>query len=79
MLAVAPPTSVIDVFMHRKAVERNILSSHGEAGRYFVTFLDNHDQKERFNHPLSDPLQITLGLGLMFCLQGIPSVYYGTE
>ncbi len=80
----APPTSVIDVFMHRKQVERGILSSHGEAGRYFVTFLDNHDQTNRFYY--SDPGnphqfddQLTIGVGGLFALQGIPCLYYGTE
>jgi hypothetical protein len=67
------------VFENRKAEEKDLLSSHGEAGRFFVSFLDNHDQHERFNHPESDERQIALGLGVMFCLQGIPSVYYGTE
>src|SRR3954468_4561063 len=43
----AAPTEVIDVYRRRKEVQRNILSSHGEAGRFFVTFLDNHDMKER--------------------------------
>jgi glycosidase len=67
------------VFEARKQAEKGLISSHGEAGRYFVSFLDNHDQHERFNHPLSDPHQITLGLAIMFCLQGIPAIYYGTE
>ena len=61
------------------AVEQNLISSHGEAGRYFVSFLDNHDQNERFHHPLTPQNQVTLGLALLFCLQGIPCVYYGTE
>jgi glycosidase len=55
------------------------LSSHGEAGRFFVSFLDNHDQKQRFRHPFTPPNQITLGIALLFTLQGIPSLYYGTE
>ena len=44
------PRSVIDMYGRRKAVERDILSSHGDATRYFVTFLDNHDVKERLRH-----------------------------
>jgi glycosidase len=67
------------VFENRKNAEENILSSHGEAGRYFVTFLDNHDQNQRFNHPASFPLQILAGLAVLFSLQGIPCIYYGTE
>ncbi|MDR3619882.1 MAG: alpha-amylase family glycosyl hydrolase [Paludisphaera borealis] len=80
----APPTDVIDVFRVRKAVERNVLSSHGEAGRYFVTFIDNHDMRERFRaarSDASDPFdpQVVLAVALLFCLQGVPCLYYGTE
>ncbi len=80
----APPTEIIEVFQRRKAIERNILSSHGEAGRFFVTFLDNHDMKERFRSANSDgpdtyDPQVVLGITLLFCLQGIPCLYYGTE
>jgi glycosidase len=60
-------------------VERELLSSHGEAGRVFVTFLDNHDRGERFQYPGAPPEQVTLGLACLFCLPGIPAVYYGTE
>ena len=61
-----------------------MLSSHGEAGRFFVTFLDNHDMKERFRAAaadgpdLFDP-QVMLGIAVLFGLQGIPCLYYGTE
>jgi glycosidase len=67
------------VFVRRKEVERELLSSHGEAGRYFVSFLDNHDQSQRFAHPATPSRQLTLGLACLFCLQGIPALYYGTE
>lgn len=75
------------LFERRKDVEagninshgKPLISSHGEAGKYFVTFLDNHDQSRRFNHPFTSEPQITMGLALLFCLQGIPAVYYGTE
>lgn len=80
----SPPTSVIEVFQNRKRIERNTLSSHGEAGRYFVTFLDNHDMKERFRGATTDgpdtyDPQVILGIALLFGLQGIPCLYYGTE
>ncbi|TAN72604.1 MAG: alpha-amylase [Gallionella sp.] len=80
----APPTGVIDVFRRRKEIERDILSSHGEAGRFFVTFLDNHDMKERFRGASADgpdPFdpQVILGIAVLFGLQGIPCLYYGTE
>ncbi len=80
----APPSGVASVFEHRKRVQRGHISSHGEAGRHFVTFLDNHDMKQRFRH--SDPAdparfdaQATLGLACLYTLQGIPCLYYGTE
>lgn len=67
------------VFDERKKQERELLSSHGEAGRYFVSFLDNHDQHQRIQHPETPETQVTLALTLLFTLQGIPSLYYGTE
>jgi glycosidase len=67
------------VFQDRKQQEADLLSSHGEAGRFFVSFLDNHDQKERIKHPATPDEQVTLAIALLFTLQGIPSLYYGTE
>jgi glycosidase len=67
------------VFLDRKLREAELLSSHGEAGRFFVSFLDNHDQKERIQHPSTPADQVTLAIALLFTLQGIPCVYYGTE
>jgi glycosidase len=67
------------VFLDRKRQEEELLSSHGEAGRFFVSFLDNHDQHERIKHPLTPARQVTVALALLFTLQGIPCVYYGTE
>lgn len=80
----APPAALVNMYQYRKSVEANVLSSHGDATRYFVTFLDNHDVKERirFVDP-ADPGkfddQVTLGLACLFCLPGIPCLYYGTE
>src|SRR5579871_169806 len=67
------------VFENRKATEKNLISSHGEAGRYFVSFLDNHDQHERFNAPGTPQPQVSQALAVLICLQGIPCIYYGTE
>ncbi len=67
------------VFHDRKLEEAELLSSHGEAGRFFVSFLDNHDQHERIQHPLTPLNQVTLAMTLLFTLQGIPALYYGTE
>ena len=75
----SPVETIRSVFDNRKTAEKDQLSSHGEAGRYFVSFLDNHDQHERIQHPLTPDNQVTLALGLLFALQGIPCVYYGTE
>ena len=86
------PLSIATLFEERKAIHRGetgrepkvLLSSHGEASRYFVTFLDNHDQHARFRY--TDPAdphrydaQLSLGVGSLFGLQGIPCLYYGTE
>jgi glycosidase len=79
-----PPSQLAGLYAHRKEVQRGLLSSHGEASRFFVTFLDNHDQHQRlyFTDP-GDPHrfddQLTLAIGCLFALQGIPCLYYGTE
>lgn len=78
------PADVVAMYQRRKQVEEDILSSHGDATRFFVTFLDNHDMQERlrFEQP-GDPTrfdgQVTMGMACLFSLQGIPCVYYGTE
>jgi glycosidase len=71
--------TIAAVFNSRKAAEEGQVSSHGEAGKYFVSFIDNHDQHSRFNSPGTPPEQVTMALALIFGLQGIPCVYYGTE
>ena len=78
------PAEIVNVFEHRKQVQRGLISSHGEASRFFVTFLDNHDQTQRFFFsPADEPMrfadQLTLGITCLFTLQGIPCLYYGTE
>ncbi|MDE2051382.1 MAG: alpha-amylase [Gammaproteobacteria bacterium] len=80
-LAGATPYDLANVFEVRKQAEEDIVTSHGEAGKYFVTFLDNHDQAQRFGYtgPTQLPNQISLGLGCLYSLQGIPCLYYGTE
>jgi len=80
----AAPNAIAGMFEHRKSVQRGLLSSHGDAGRYFVSFLDNHDQRSRlFYQDPSQPMryadQATLALALLYTLQGIPCLYYGTE
>ena len=74
-----PVESLRRVYEKRRAAEARLLSSHGEAGRFFVTFLDNHDQARRFREPQTPIEQLTLALAALFTLQGIPCLYYGTE
>jgi glycosidase len=78
------PSSLVDMYQLRKSIEAGVLSSHGDATRFFVTFLDNHDVKERIRfvqpgdeHQFDD--QVTLGLACLYSLPGIPCLYYGTE
>jgi glycosidase len=80
----APPSELVSMYALRQSVEEDVLSSHGDATRYFVTFLDNHDVKERIRYAdPTDPTryddQVTLGVACLFCLPGIPCLYYGTE
>jgi glycosidase len=78
------PGEVVKMFDYRRRLQQNIISSQGEASKFFVTFLDNHDQHQRFYY--SDPAdprryddQVALAAGCLFALQGIPCLYYGTE
>jgi glycosidase len=78
------PQTVIGMYQYRKGVEQYILSSHGDATRYFVTFLDNHDMKERIRYeqpgdPTQFDAQVPLAIGSLYGLPGIPCLYYGTE
>jgi glycosidase len=74
----APPAELAGHSDYRRQVLRKIVSSHGDAGRYYVTFLDNHDLNERF-HSAQYPQQTKLALTCLMTLQGIPCIYYGTE
>ncbi|HMD98403.1 MAG TPA: alpha-amylase family glycosyl hydrolase [Terriglobia bacterium] len=80
----APPSTLVSMYVLRKKIEADVLSSHGDATRYFVTFLDNHDVKERIRYvdpanPTKYDDQVTLGLACLYSLPGIPCLYYGTE
>ena len=44
-----------------------------------VTFLDNHDLARFYGYVNEDFEKLKIGLGILFTLRGIPSVYYGTE
>ncbi len=58
-------------------------ADHGEAGQYFVTFVDNHDQMarpyRRFMHGNPFPEQAALAAGYLLTSPGVPCLYYGTE
>jgi glycosidase len=72
-----PVSALKEMYDTRKSVQQHLLSTHGEAGRFFVTFLDNHDMR-RFFYPGYEE-QLTLSIGCLLCLLGIPCLYYGTE
>lgn len=44
-----------------------------------ITFLDNHDMSRFYSEVSEDVNRLKGALTLMFCLRGIPSLYYGTE
>jgi glycosidase len=79
-----PCSDVSAVYNQRKQLDQFILSSHGDASRYFVTFIDNHDMKMRFRwqqpgNPTEYDDQVTMGVACLYCLPGVPCLYYGTE
>lgn len=80
----AAPAEVVAMYQYRKQIQAGVVSSHGEASRYYVLFFENHDQHQRFGYSgdadsgrFAD--QVTLALACLFTLQGIPCLYYGTE
>jgi glycosidase len=78
------PMDVASMYEQRRQIDHDLLSSHGDASNFFVTFLDNHDQTQRFyyspaNNPHAYDDQLTLALTCLYSLQGIPCLYYGTE
>jgi len=62
---------------------KHLYTDHGAAARYFVTFVDNHDQMcrpyRRFMHNNTFPQQAVNAIGYLLTSQGIPCIYYGTE
>ncbi|CAN5626201.1 alpha-amylase family glycosyl hydrolase [soil metagenome] len=71
------------VLRDRSESFRNFYRDFGAAGRYFVTFVDNHDQitrrYRRFMNGCDDPRQAILAIGYLLTSMGIPCIYYGTE
>jgi glycosidase len=62
---------------------RRYYRNFGEAGQYYVTFVDNHDQSHRpwrrFLHGDTDPRLAVLAAGYLLTNIGIPCLYSGTE
>jgi len=62
---------------------KTLYADHGEAGQYFVTFVDNHDQMSRPHRRLLYRNRFTeqavLAIGYLLTSQGVPCIYYGTE
>ena len=86
----SPPSALAGLYQHRKDVQTGrtgggvLISTHGEASQFFTTFLDNHDQRSRFRFEMpGDPSrfddQVSMGVGCLYALLGIPVLYYGTE
>lgn len=75
---VLAPKGLADHMDYRRSVQKTVLSSHGDVGAYFVTFLENHDLNHRFAASCH-PNQVTLALTCLYTLQGIPCLYYGME
>lgn len=74
-----PPVKIWERFDHLSKYYRDF----SEAGRYFVTFVDNHDQTHRpwrrFLHSDGDCRLAMLAAGFLLTSLGIPCLYYGTE
>lgn len=75
----APPSLLRD----RYERFRSLYADHGQAGEYFVTFVDNHDQMSRpyrrFLHGNRHTAQAALAIGYLLTTPGVPCLYYGTE
>jgi glycosidase len=56
---------------------------YSQASKYYITFVDNHDQPgrsgRRFLAGTEDPQMAVLAMGYLMCNVGIPCIYYGTE
>ncbi|MGA1363537.1 MAG: alpha-amylase family glycosyl hydrolase [Schleiferiaceae bacterium] len=61
------------------ALAADYLYGFDRAGDHLVTFLDNHDEGRFYGKVGKDLDRFKLGLGMLYTLRGIPSIYYGTE
>jgi glycosidase len=74
----APPSVLAEHYDQRRSALKTVVSSHGDAGDFYIKFLDNHDVNERFHNP-EFPGQTKIALACMMALQGITCIYYGCE
>ena len=74
----AAPSVLAEHYDARRTALKTVVSSHGDAGDFYIKFLDNHDVNERFHHP-DFPDQTKIALTCLMALQGIPCIYYGCE
>ena len=72
------PLELAAHFNYRQQVLRKTISSHGDAGAFYVTFIDNHDIDRRF-HNKQFPAQTRLILTCLMTMQGIPCIYQGID
>ncbi len=76
------PADIARMYRDRERIEaENGMGGACDLASCYVSFLDNHDVPSRFgwtgvDH---DDEQVIVGLACLFCMAGIPSVYYGTE
>jgi glycosidase len=73
-----PPSELAIHFNYRREVLKNTISSHGEAGAFYVTFIDNHDIDRRF-HNKQFSGQTRVILACLMTMQGIPCIYQGND
>jgi glycosidase len=78
------PSALVNMYQLRKLVKQLVLSSHGEASRYFVAFLDNHDMKARIRfeqpgNPDEFDDQVTMGMACLFCSPGVSCLHDSTD
>ena len=74
----APPAVLSEHFDERREKLKKIVSSHGDAGLHYVTFLDNYYLTSRF-HNQQFQGQIKIALLCLMTMQGIPCIYYDSE
>ena len=91
LLGERPVADVADLWQRRKDYYRD----YGRSGRYYLSYLENHDEGARDHHrllsgtfeqtpdgydrPGGDPRLAIMATAVLLCGMGIPCLYYGTE